>query len=87
MGATSTSSSTIVYHVLPGCKGWHVNLAGQYQMKQQQNKPNPAGICNPIAVMYIPVCENRVQMESVSYVDSLSISKGIIGSVLLSRYW
>ena len=75
MGDTSTSSSTIVYCMLPGCKGWHTNLAGQHQKKQQQNKPNPAGISNPITVTYIPVCENRVQMESACSVDSLSISK------------
>ena len=76
MGAISTSSSTIVYCVLPGCKGWHANLAGQ-----QQNKPNPSGISGPIAITCIPVCKNRDQMESVCSVDSLSISKGIIGVV------
>ena len=32
-GATSTLSSTIVYHMLPGCKGQHANLAGQHQKK------------------------------------------------------
>ena len=32
-GATSTLSSTIVYHVLPGCKGQHANLAGWHQKK------------------------------------------------------
>ena len=42
-------------------------------------------ISNPIAVMYIPGCENRVQMESVCSVDFLSISKGMIGRILLSR--
>ena len=48
---------------------------------------------NPITVPYIPVCENRVQMESVCSVDSLSILKGIIGRILLSKvlvnfvYW
>ena len=30
----------------------------------------------PIAVTYIPVCENSVQIESVSSVDSLVVSKG-----------
>ena len=44
MGATSTSSSTIVYHVLPGGKGLHANLAGWTPKKYQQNIPNPAGI-------------------------------------------
>ena len=85
MGATSTSSSTIVYHVLPGCKGQCANLAGQHQKEVAKNKPNPAGISNPIAVTYIPWCENRVKMDPVCSVDSLSISKGMIGRVLLSR--
>ena len=85
MGATSTLSSTIVYHMLPGCKGWHANLAGQHQKKYQQNKPIPTGISNPIAEMYIPRCVNRVQMESVFSVDS--VSKGMIGRLLLSKCW
>ena len=87
MGATSTSSSIIVYCVLPGCKGWHTNLAGWHQKKLQQNKPNPAGMSDPIAVMYIPVCENRVPIELVCSVDSSSISKGMIDGVLLSMCW
>ena len=32
-GATSTLSSTIVYHMLPDCKGQQTNLAGQHQKK------------------------------------------------------
>ena len=71
MGATSTLSSTIVYHLLPGCKGQHTNLAGQHQKKSQQNKPSPTGISNPIAETYIPGCENRVQMEPVCSADSI----------------
>ena len=62
MGATSTLSSTIVYHMLPGCKGQHANLAGQHQKKYQQNNPSPTGISDPIAVTYIPGYKNRVQM-------------------------
>ena len=42
-------------------------------------------INNPIVETYIPGCENRVQMEPVCLIDSLS--KGMIGRVLLSRYW
>ena len=73
--------------MLPGCKGQCTNLAGWHQKKQQQNKPNPGGISNPIAVAYIPVSENGVQIESVCSVDSLSILKGTIGRVLLTRCW
>ena len=40
--------------------------------------PNPAGISNPIAVTYIPVFENSVQIESVSPVDSSAVSKGVM---------
>ena len=87
MGAASTSSSTIVYHVLPGCKGWCTNLAGQHQKKKQQNIPNPADISGPIAVMYIPVCKNNVQIESVSSVDSSAVSKGMICCVPLMICW
>ena len=65
MGATSTLSSTIIYHVLPGCKGQFTNLAGWHQKKLQQNKRSPTGISDPIAEMYIPGCANRVQMEPV----------------------
>ena len=83
MGAASTLSSTIVYYVLPGCKGWHANLAGQHQEKEQQNKPIPTSISDPIAETYIPGCVNRVQIESFFLVDS--VLKGIIGRVLLSR--
>ena len=84
MGATSTLLSTIVYCMLPGCKGWHANLTGWHQ-KRSKNKPSPTGISNPIAETYIPGCENRVQMEPVCSVDSLS--KGMIGRVLLIRCW
>ena len=73
--------------MLSGCKGQFANLAGWHQKKLQQNKPNPAGISDPIAVIYIPGCKNRVQMELVCSVDSLSISKGMIGRVLSSRCW
>ena len=83
MGATSTLSSTIVYHMLPGCKGRHANLAGQHQKKWQQNKAIPTGISDPIAETYIPGCVNRVQIESLFSVDS--VSKGVIGRLLLSR--
>ena len=65
--------------MLPGCKGWHANLAGWHQKKQQQNKPSPTGISDPIAVRFIPGCENRVQVEPVCSVDSLFISKVMIG--------
>ena len=51
MDAASTLSSTVVYHVEPGCKDQHTNLAGQHQKKYQQNIPNPAGMSNPIAIM------------------------------------
>ena len=73
--------------MLPSCKDWHTNLAGQNQKKNKKNKPNPAGMSDPIAVTYILVCENRVQMESVCSVESLSISKGIIDEVLFSMCW
>ena len=69
MGAATTSSSTIVYCIEPGCKGWHTNLAGQHQ-KVTKNIPSPAGIGNPIAIMYIPVCKNSVQMDTVSSIDA-----------------
>ena len=36
MGAASTLSSTIVYHVEPYCKGQHTNLAGQHQKDSVQ---------------------------------------------------
>ena len=85
MGATSTLSSTIVYHVLSGCKGWCTNLAGWHQKKYQQSKPSPTGISDPRAEMYIPRCANRVQREPVFSIDS--VSKGMIGRVLLSRCW
>ena len=35
-GAASTLSSTIVYHMLPGCKGQYANLAGWHQKKPQK---------------------------------------------------
>ena len=56
-------------------------LIWQVSTKRSNNKIslNPAGMSNPIAVMYIPVCENRVQIESVCSVDSSSILKGMIG--------
>ena len=85
MGATSTLSSTIVYHMLPSCKGQCANLAGQHQKKEQQNKPSPTGISDPIAEMYIPGCANRVQIKPVC--SDGSLSKGMIGRVLLSRCW
>ena len=47
-------------------------------MCKVQDNPNPACISDPIAVTYIPACKNRVQIESVSSVDSSFISKGII---------
>ena len=77
MGATSTLSSTVVYCVLPGCKGWCTNLAGQHQKKSQQNKPIPTGISDPIGGTHIPGCVNRVQMESVFPDDS--VLKGMVG--------
>ena len=78
MGATSTSSSTIVCCMLPDCKGQCTNLAGQHQKKKQQNNPNPTGMSNPIAVTHISVCKNSVQIKSVSSVDSSVVSKGMI---------
>ena len=45
---------------------------------EQQNIPNPAGISNPIAVTYIPVCENSVHIKSVSPVDSSAVLKGVM---------
>ena len=87
MGVASTSSSKIVYCVLPGCKGQCANLAGQHQKKEQQNIPNPAGISDPIAIMYIPVYKNSVQIASVSPVDSSAVSKGIMCWVLLIMCW
>ena len=87
MGATSRSSSTIVYYMLPGCKGQCTNLAGQHQKKEQQNIPNPASISKSIAAVYIPVCENSVQIESVSSVDSSVVSKGMICWVPLMICW
>ena len=36
--------------MVPGCKGWHANLAGQHQRKSKQKIPNPTGISHPIAV-------------------------------------
>ena len=80
MGATYSLSSTIVYCMLPGCKGWLANLAGQHQKKYEQNKPSPTGISDPLAETYIPGCANRFQMESVFSVDS--VSKVMIGRVL-----
>ena len=50
-GATSTLSSTIVYHVEPDCKGQYANLAGWHQKMQQQNIPNPAGMRDAIDIM------------------------------------
>ena len=87
MSATSTSSSTIIYHVIPGCKGRHANLASQHQKKYQQNIPSPAGISDPIAVTYIPVCENSVQIESVCPVDSSAVLKGVMCLVPLMICW
>ena len=55
MGAASTLSSTIVYHIEPYCKGQCANLAGWYQKKYQQNIPNPRGMSDPIAIIYTPV--------------------------------
>ena len=49
MGATSTLSSTIVYCMLPGCKGQCANLAGWHQKKYQQNNPIPTGMIDPKA--------------------------------------
>ena len=60
MDAAFTSSSTIVCHEEPDQKGQHDKMAGQHQKKKQQNVPSPAGISNPIAVLYIPVWENSV---------------------------
>ena len=64
--------------MLPGCKGWHANLAGQHQKKLQQNIPNCAGISDPIAVTYISACENSVQIKSVSSVNSSAVFKGVM---------
>ena len=83
MSATPPLSSTIVYHMLPGCKGQHANLAGQHQKKYQQNKPIPTGISDPIDETYIPGCVNRVQRESVFPV--YSVLKGMTGMALLRR--
>ena len=60
-------------------------LIWQPDTKRSNNKIIliPAGINDPIAVMYIPVCENRVQIESVSSVDSSSMSKGICWVLLM----
>ena len=51
MGAASTLSSTIVYHIEPDSKGPHANLAGRHKKKWQQYIPNPACISDPIAVV------------------------------------
>ena len=70
-------------------------LIWQANTKRSNNKIslNPAGMSNPIAVTYIPVCENRVQIESVCSVDSSSIVKrknwlGVVEHVLVNFvYW
>ena len=66
MGASSTLSSTIVYRVLPDCKGQCANLAGQHQMKWQQNNPIPTGISYPKAETYIPGWVNKFHRVFVS---------------------
>ena len=62
-------------------------LIWQVGTKRSSNKISLVllGISDPIAEMYIPGCENRVQMEPLSSVDS--VSKGMIGRLLLSRCW
>ena len=44
---------------------------------------NLTGVSDPIAETYIPGCVNRVHIESLFSVDS--VSKGMIGRVLLTR--
>ena len=55
-----------------------IKLCSVKEKKVLLLNPNPAGIGDPIAVTYIPVCENTVQIESVSSVYSSFVSKGII---------
>ena len=66
MGVTATLSSTIVYHMLPDCKGRHTNLAGWHQKKYQQNNPIPTGIGDSKAETYIPGWVNKFHRVFVS---------------------
>ena len=53
-------------------------LIWQINTKRNNSKlfPIPAGISDPIAITFIAVCENSVQIESVSPVDSSAVLKG-----------
>ena len=61
--------------MLPGCKGWHTNLAGQHQKEMQQNNPIPTGISNPKTEMYIPGLVKKLHRESLS--SDGSVLKGV----------
>ena len=85
MGASSTLSSTIVYCVLPDCKGQHTNLAGQHQKKKQQNNPTPTGKIEPKAETYIPGWVNSFHKVLVS--SDGCMLKGVNCKELLRRCW
>ena len=55
-------------------------LIWQVNTKRNNSKiiPNPAGISDPTAITYIPVCGNSVQIKSVSPLDPSAVLKGIM---------